>query len=441
MKKVLFISLINVFGLMGGFIFGQSHPASQDDFNEGQFFFSHGDYNEAVYFYLRLVHDDSLNANFNFKVGECYLNIAGKEPQAVPYFERSVQKLVPKKKYSKRDFNERNAPLHALYYLGNAYRMSDQLNKALDCYNKFMGSPYFWGNYNQDIVEQEIKSCEQAKIIQDAPLDMDKIHLPKTINSDYIEEMPVVSGDGNSLVFLRHLKFYNAVFYSVKISGEWSEAVNINPQIVSDGEFYATGLSFDGTQMLLIKSDPENSDIYISNLKDNFWSKAAILGNKINSIGNESFASFGPDGKSIYLSSDRSGGKGGYDIYVSDLTSSGEWGRPKNLGKVINTEFDEQNPIVCNNGQILIFSSKGHYSMGGYDIFYSLLKDGKWTAPINIGYPINDTRDNLLFYPTQQCREGYMALYDTAGFGESDIYFIRIKSKSVLNNENDLESK
>jgi hypothetical protein len=434
MKRVLLFMLINLFGLIANSS-GQSNPASREDFDEGQFFFNRGEYQDALYFYLKLVKQDSLNANFNFKVGQCYLNLPGKEHLAVPYFERSIQKVVPKNKYDQKEFSEINAPLHAYFYLGNAYRMDNQLNKALDCYTKFLNLPYFWGNYNQEVVDEEIKSCQRAKIIQDAPLDLEKTNLGPAVNTSFSEEMPVISGDGNTLVFLRHLKFYDAVFYTVKSQNQWKEAVNIDPQIVSDGEFYPSGLSFDGTKLLLIRKNTNNNSIFLSSLNGDLWSKAVQVDGKINSLGDETFASFGPNGKSIYLSSNRPGGKGDYNIYVSDLSSNGLWGKPKKLGKPVNTKFDEQDPILSCNGNVLFFSSKGQYNMGGYDIFYSILKDGNWSLPVNLGYPINDTRDNMLFYPAELCNQGYMAISDSSGYGESDIYLVTIKTKSVLNIE------
>jgi Tol biopolymer transport system component len=227
----------------------------------------------------------------------------------------------------------------------------------------------------------------------------------------------------------------------MKNDSGWDQAVNINPQILSDGEFYPTGLSYNGKQLLLIKKEEENGDIYISNLEGGIWSKAFRLDNKINSLGMESFASFSHDGRSIYLSSNRSGRKGSFDIYRSKLTSKGQWGRPKNMGKIINTEFDEQNPVSCNNDHVLFFSSKGHYNIGGFDIFYCSLKDRKWSIPINIGFPVNNTRDNLLFYPTEQCRQGYYAIDDSSGFGQSDIYLIIIKAVTILNFENTADEK
>jgi tetratricopeptide (TPR) repeat protein len=406
-----------------------------DDFEEGQYFFNRKDYADAVTFYLKLLEEDSLQANYNFKAGECYLNIPGKENLAVKYFERAVKKVVPKKDYNSRTFDERNAPLHAYFYLGNAYRMADQLDKALEAYEKFLDSPYFLGNYNQNVVEREIKSCERAKIIQDAPLDYQQTNSGKNINSEYSELNPVISGDGKSMVFLRRLKFYDAIFYSVYDSSKWLPANNINPEILSDGDYYPTGLSFKGDQLLLVKKGPEDEEIYISKLENGRWSEAIKLNNKINSLSDESFASFGADDKTIYFSSDRSGGKGGFDIYMSKISDAGEWESARNMGKTINTEYDEQNPIVVDSNNLLFFCSNGHYNMGGYDIFYSNFKEKKWNIPINLGYPINNTRDNMWFYPVGKGREGFYSFEEPNGYGQSDIYFIKILSVGVLNFE------
>jgi tetratricopeptide (TPR) repeat protein len=418
-------------------IYCQTRLQRVEDFEEAQYFFNRKEYEDALVFYLKILKEDSLHANFNFKVGECYLNIPGKEFLAVKYFERAIKNVVPKKEYDKRSFDERNAPLHAYFYLGNAYRMADQLDKALQVYNQFLDSPYFLGNYNLNVVEREIKSCERAKIIQDSPLDYRQTNPGRNINSDYAELNPVVSGDGHSIVYLKRLKFYDAIFYSVCDSSGWLTSVNINEMILSDGDFFPTGLSYKGDQMLLIKRGTEDQDIYISELKNGKWSEAVKLEGDINSLSNESFASFGADSKSIYFSSDRMGGKGGFDIYVSAISAKGMWGKPKNMGKVINTEFDEQNPIVVDSNHVMFFCSNGHFNIGGYDIFYSDFEGKKWKTPINIGYPINNTRDNVWFYPVGKGREGFISLEGEKSLGQSDIFYIKILSDSVLNFDKD----
>lgn len=432
MQRILILFVVNT--LLSSTLFSQTQAELEDYFSEGQYFFVRKDYEDALYYYLKLVAAKPENANFNFKVGECYLNIPGKEQLAIPYFEEALKRIVPKKSYNKKSIEEKSAPLHAYFYLGNAYRINNQLDKALESYQKFIDSPFYYGNYNQHIVDQEIKSCERAKIIQDAPLELELINLGSNINTQFSEERPVISADGNSLVFIRRLQFYDAVFYSVKKDGEWQMAVNINPQIISDGEFYPSGLSADGSRLLLIKNEKDNADIYESVLIDGTWTKAEILKGNINSAKLEIHASFGPEEQTIYLSSDRSGSKGGLDIYISEVNQDGEWSKPKNIGKDINTEFDDQSAYLVQSPDILFFSSKGHYNMGGYDIFYSEKKGKHWKTPVNIGYPVNDTRDNLYYSPDAlHIRHGYMSWTEPEGFGSSDIYLVKINSENILN--------
>ena len=184
----------------------------------------------------------------------------------------------------------------------------------------------------------------------------------------------------------------------------------------------------------MIKKDDDNYDVYYSVYDGEVWSTATKLGNKINSLFDEVYASFGSDDETIYLSSNRKGGKGGYDIYISKQNNSGEWSRPKNLGKQINTELDDRDAAYCNDHDLLFFSSRGHYTMGGYDIFYSRKSGKKWQVPLNIGYPINNTGDNLFYSPSKEnCREGYYTFSDPEGMGGSDIYLIRITSENTLN--------
>lgn len=433
MKNVL-LAMVLISSLTTGITFCQTDKELQENFDEGQYFFNRGDYEDALYFYIKLLNADSLNANFNFKVGECYLNMPGKEHLAIPYFEQAQTKIVQKKVYKKRSVDETAAPLHVYFYLGNAYRMNNQLDKALNYYMKFMDSPFFYGNYNQNVVEKEIKTCERAKIIQDAVLEYDIMNLGKAINSEFSEERPVVSGDGNVIVFIRKLKFYDAVFYSSKKDGEWQQAVNINPQILSDGEYFPSGLDHDGKTMLLIKKEGDSYDIYISRFDGVTWSNAEKMSEKLNSLSEEIHASFRPEDKSILISSNKSGGRGGYDLYLSKLADNGSWKKPKNLGKAINTEFDEQVAFLTTTPEVLFFSSQGHYTMGGFDIFYSKKNGKKWDTPVNIGYPINNTRDNLNYCPsTEDIRLGYLSMIIDDGFGGSDIYLLKIKSENTLN--------
>jgi tetratricopeptide (TPR) repeat protein len=418
-----------VFGFLSQNSYGQLSKV-KELYAEGDGYFQDEDYKEAIYYFVQVVEKYS-NANIQYKIGVCYLNIPGEETKAVPYLEEASKHI--NFKYKQRSLDEKQAPLHALFYLGNAYRIDNQLGKALESYNKFINSPAYDNNYNYTIVENEIKACERAKIIQDSPVDVVWEKLPDYVNTPNTDIRPVISGDETVLVFLTSLKLYNAVYFTRKMEGQWLAPININPQIISDGEFYPTALSFDGKELYLVKQGTDNSDLYVSYYIEGKWTVAKPLNDYINSNKDENSASISSDGKILYFSSDRNESKGGFDIYRSFKNAKGEWGKPENLGKIINTKEDEVSPSISEDGKVLYFSSKSHYNMGGFDIFYSALgKDNKWGIPVNIGFPINTTNDNIDFKVLGNGKFGYMSKRITKGSGSEDIFKVEIRSRFLV---------
>ena len=128
----------------------------------------------------------------------------------------------------------------------------------------------------------------------------------------------------------------------------------------------------------------------------------------------------------MYFASNRDGGYGGVDIYVTKKLPNGKWGLPQNLGPTINTKFDEDFPNISNDGKTLYFSSKGHTSMGGYDIFKASWDNVKriWTTVKNIGYPINTPEDNMNYRESKSGRTGYISTLRANGLGDLDIYSV-----------------
>lgn len=418
MKSFMIIPLV----LWGTISVAQVYTDPKEMFDEGKYFFQREDYKEALYFFSRLTDEYPENANFNFLTGECYLNIPGQEHLAVPFLEMAAKYTIPKKEYNSRSFDEKNAPLHAYFYLGNAYRYAGKLDEALEVYNTFLDSPYFYGNYNLSVVEQEIKSCERAKIIEDSPIDIQYTPFAGSINTEFSEFNAILSADGNTLVFMRGLQFYNAVFVSQKVEDVWQQPVNINQQIISDGDFYPTGISKDGTKILFVREENQNADIYISEYKNAVWSKAEKLNGKVNTLYSESFASFANNDKSILVVSNK---KGNQDIYMSNQGVDNSWSKLKSVGKSINTDLDEDTPVLCNNEKTIFFSSKGHFGMGGFDIFYSNLEGKKWSTPRNVGYPVSTTGDDLFFMTESGCKSAVYSIIDK-DTGLSDIYIVNI---------------
>ena len=427
-------TLIIAIVLSSGFfnLFSQTKTELRELYDDAEYFFIREDYNEAVYYYVQLLKYDPQNANLNYKAGACLLKIPGQETKAIPFLRKAVKDISAN--YNKRSFNERSAPLHSMYYLGNAYRINNQIDEALEQYNKFINSPDFYSNYNERIVREEIKSCERAKIIKDHPIELNEINLGEKINTKTANYSAVVSGNEQVLVFITTLKFYEGMFYCKKTEYGWSEPENINAQVVSDGDMFPTGLSYDGREMLLVKKSDVNNDIYYSRWIDGLWSKAELLSENINSRFNEDFASFSKDGSVIYFTSDRKGGQGGFDIYYSEK-SGNIWGEAKNMGEVVNSPFNEASPFLTEDETKLYFSSDGHFNMGGYDIFYSELKNNVWETPVNAGFPLNTTSDNKFFVPIRNGKAGYMSLFREDGFGDLDIYKIVIGNDSTMKSD------
>jgi hypothetical protein len=400
----------------------------EEMFTEGEFFYASEEYEEALYFFLQLLETNPDHANYNFKVGDTYLNIPGREYLAIPYLEKAITNTSMK--YRRRSFKQKKAPHYSYFSLGNAYRINNELDKALLTYEEFTSSDDFEGNYNIGMVEAEIQACQRAKMIQDVPVSVEFTKLGSPINLSSDNTNAVLSGDGNTMIFISELAFYDAIHLSRKVDGEWTEPEVLNPQVGSDGDMYPTSLSYDGKELYMVKRDEGNNDIYISRMGTDFWSKASPLGENINTGTHETHASVSADGQSLYFTSARRGGYGGLDIYRSERLSSGGWGEAVNLGPVINTDRNEETPFLSDNR--LYFSSEGHFNMGGYDIFFSNLdENGKWKDPVNIGYPVNTTGNDLFFYPIGDGSQAFFSRIEREGAHAFNIYHLNIGERKA----------
>ena len=156
--------------------------------------------------------------------------------------------------------------------------------------------------------------------------------------------------------------------------------------------------------------------------------KKLSLNKNINTKYWESHAFVTEDGMHLVFASDRPGGFGGLDLYISHK-ADGDWGPAVNLGPEINTQFNEDRPFLMKNGKLLFFSSQGHQNIGGYDIFRSEIQsNGLWSRPENMGYPFNTPDDNIFFMPVGDGKSGYYSvLKETAGYGREDIYRITFR--------------
>jgi hypothetical protein len=323
---------------------------------------------------------------------------------------------------------ERAAPPDVLYYLGNAYLVNELLQKAIESFEDFM-EIMDHSVYDEELVLDQIQSCRNARRLKTMQVDMDLYLLDSIINSRFPDIRPVVSGDGSSMAFVTELPFYDGAFFTEKTDDGWTYPQIITQMMGFDSDVYPVALSYDGTEMILYYDDDYIGNLYYSRMVDGLWTPAKKLGENISTKYWESHACFSKDARSLYFTSNRKGGYGGLDIYLTEKQADGKWGAPINLGNIINTPYNEESPYICEDGLVLYFSSYGHYNMGGYDIFCSRKKnDGSWSEPVNLGYPINTTDDDLYFQPTGNGKAAYYAIYSPRGIGLHDIYYMNIYS-------------
>jgi tetratricopeptide (TPR) repeat protein len=406
--------------------YAQDNKNLQDTFLEAEFFFMNEDYSDAIINYLQLYEKLPDNANLAYCIGVCYLNIPGKKNLSVDFLETASKNMAAKHKEG--TITQIAAPYDALYDLGKAYRINYMFDKAKDAFAKFLGTLLPDDRENIDFIKHEIEVCDMAKILISKPVSFTEENLGELFNDEKSNFNPVISTDGKSFAYMVSLKFYDAVMFSRLVNGKWTEPLNITPELQIDGDFYISSLSGDGKLLFLSKDDNYNSDIMMSSFVSNSWSKAIKLNKNINTKYWESHASLSEDGNQLTFASDRPGGFGGLDIYISHKVN-GDWGAAVNLGPEINTQFNEDRPVIINNGKTLFFCSQGHENIGGYDIFRSDLQtNGLWSKPENLGYPVNTPDDDLFFMPVGDGKSGYLSKFkESGGFGKEDIYRITFK--------------
>lgn len=418
--SVLAIAVLFVFPI---FMHAQGSNDLKEIFIEAEDHFIYHEYEDAVQLYPIL--DDGTNYNILYKIGVCYLNIPNEKNKAIQYLENAVMNAS----YDAKDelFTEKRAPLDAYFSLGNAYRINNELDKAIATYKKFKSMLSDKARMeNEAFIDQAIKACEIARDLQQSPVSFIPVSLGENINLVSINMNPAVSGDEKHIVFTARFGEDNVVFHSEIDGSGWGPAVDITAQLGSSKDVTSCALSYDGKTLYLYKTDDQDGNIYVSTMKDDgTWSKITRLGKTINTKYYESHASVSADGNTLYFTSNRRGSLGELDIYVARRNHKGEWGRAENIGREINTPFNENTPFVTGNDSLLYFSSEGHNSMGGYDIFCSKQQpDGRWSTPVNVGYPINTTDDDLFFNPVQRGKYAYYALED--GYKEINLYRLEI---------------
>jgi hypothetical protein len=368
---------------------------------------------------------ESFDASTNFRIGMYYMLESKVPGRALNHFE-----LAKKGSYEHPELE---------YYLARAYHLNHKFGKAVAAYHKYnrqlRKSSDPKASEKSAQVKTYMEDCLAGTALVPDSLALAIKSLGKHINSNYPDYVPLVSADETTLIFTSRRRnstggkvasdgnFYEDIYMSTKNDkGQWSKPAPIEG-LNSDLHDASIGLSYDGKQLFIYK-DSNGGDIYVSNRKGKHWTKPQALQGDVNSRFWEGSASISKDGKYLYFASNRPGGFGGADIYRSQRQANGTWGKAQNLGPAVNTSRNEDAPQIHTDNETLFFSSMGHKGMGGYDIFSTVFDRGTatWSAPKNVGYPINTAQDDIHFSLNAAGNKAYFnSAYFTAD-GQNDIY-------------------
>lgn len=327
------------------------------------------------------------------------------------------------------------------YYLGRAFLVNDKYNDAISQFEKYKKNPL--DNDTKREVERQISICKSAIQLENKSAVAKTTNIGAPINTSGSEYTPIFPSNESFMVFTyRGEKSMggkqispnksdekNGVYFEdVMISyrnenNQWTEPKPIT-SINTNGHDAAVHVSHDGQKLFIYRNVGVGSgDIFVSKLDGANWGiPEKVKG--INSNFWEGSVCLFPDEKIICFSSERQGGIGGRDLYYAKLQPDGSWGDVKNFGPEINTKFDEDAPFIHSDGKTLFFSSNGHNTIGGYDIFRSELKNGSWTTPYNVGKPVNTVQDDKFYIVSSDGERGYYSSEKKEGKGLQDIYMV-----------------
>ncbi len=334
------------------------------------------------------------------------------------------------------------------YTLGKIFFSHDKYDVAKKYLKTYIENGKKGTKYYTD-AESTYRYIEQYLNLIENPVPFEPV-IVEGVSSAYDDYLPLISPDGSLALFTKaYMKKEVQSIYGDRFVEEFtvSKASDDEGLVFSPGEPLpypfntgknqgAASISIDNKTLFIticefVSRDYDNCDIYMSTRVGDGWSELKSLGPNINGVKTwESQPSISADGKTLYFASIRESNIGfdpnnpTSDIYYSTKDEKGNWTKAKNLGPKINTPGNEKSPFIHSDSQTLYFSSDGHLGIGGYDIFFTKFRDGDWTKPVNIGYPINTKNNDLGFVVNTQGTKAYFASNKLNGKGGWDIYAI-----------------
>jgi len=409
----------------------KKNRGSLDSIKIAEAFLESENFSHAITFYQNFLEQMPNDPELNFKLGFCLLNTPTGKYKSLEYLQKSTK--LYKKKKGRKSANY----IESLFYLGRAYRANYEYEQSIEIFEELKSKIR-----NKRLlveIEKEIKLCTVGSEVVVNPTNVSINNLGDILNSKYSDHSPVFSADESVMMFTSRRPntsggspdmdgvYDENIFVSSKINGQWTEPKSISDKINTSEHEATIGLSIDGLTLLIYKGEDDGS-IYMSRKIGEIWETPMKLGSNINTNYRETHASLSANGRFLYFTSDKPGGHGGLDIYMSEIQQDGTWGHAENLGVAVNSPLNEESPFIHPDGTTLYYSSEGHNTIGGYDIFKSVRNnEGNWSLPTNIGYPINTVDDDVYYLPTPDGKRAYFSSQRKKGHGSNDIYEIILK--------------
>ncbi len=380
-------------------------------------------YNDAYNEYLLALVYNSSNAELNYKTGVSAL-FSDKREEASGFFLKAIE--------LKKDVAE-----DALLLTGRSLQYAGRYSDAIEKFTAFLAGPGKKSQKNILLARECIQECNSALIVSKDSLRISIENLGPNINSNSDDYSEVLSADGKTIYFAsrrelpksgkRHpdTKFDENILISRFDNGSWVSSTLAGKDLTT--KYCETPLYINSANDMLYVYEgyTNNGDIKVSINKKGTWKTPGQIPYGINTRGSETSFTFSPSGNEIYFVSDHGKNNiGGKDIYFIKKISDRKWSKPQNAGRIINTIYDEEAVRFSRTGDTLFFSSRGHNSIGGFDIFYSIKnKSGAWDTVKNLGYPVNTPWDDIFYYPSPVHDSiFYFASNRSGGFGGFDIY-------------------
>jgi Tol biopolymer transport system component len=398
-----------------------------------------GEYVSALNLYREVEKGNPLDDRVKYYVGLCQFNL-----KQYANAKESLLKAVELNPKTKPDVH---------FVLGKLYQLEEDYDKAITELSQYKNAATADKETNED-ADIVLSQCQNAKTLKANPVAVEIKNLGADINSKWDDKNPCITADGKKLVFTTRRpettsdevdaegdgKYFENIYIANYDSStqNFGKAVNLGNPINTKGHDACTSISPDGKQIFIYKNSmtdkaSRGGNVFVSKYNNGKWKAPESLGKPINTSANwEGGVCISPDGKKYFFTSERSGGYGHSDIWMVEKKGKDEWGEPENLGADVNSAYDEAGMFLSPDGKTLFFCSNGPFSMGSYDILKTVYENGKWSKPVNVGYPINSNGKEGQLTISADAKYAYFSSDRAGGIGESDIYKVDLKDYAIL---------